>query len=112
MASAEDPVMHLSSIGTAIMMTTNGMVIGAERARANRARAAADDSHTAASIYGAASSAHAAVASGLRVKLMGAESEIERLQDRVDDLEAERREILLSAKSLMDELEAMRASRH
>lgn len=102
--------MHLSSIGTAIMMTTNGMVIGIERARADRARAAATDSHVAASIYGAASSAHASVASALRVKLMGAESEIERLQDRVDDLEAERREILMLAKSLMDELDTLRAS--
>ena len=87
----------------------NGIQRAADQNRIRRAEAAAADGRMASAVMGSSSRAHAVVASDLRVQLIGAESEISRLRDLVEDLRHERTGLITVAADLLTENEILRA---
>ncbi|WP_157033727.1 hypothetical protein [Belnapia moabensis] len=92
---------------------------GIERSRIRSAQRAAEDAQGAAMVHSAVGQVHAHVASDLRVRLIGAEAEIDRLQELADTLRtevkrmaSERDEAVAIAHDLLDELEVLRARAH
>lgn len=104
--------MELSDITSGIMLASQAGAINHHRRRAERATAFANDATVAAAIHGAASGAHADVASRLRIQLIAADLNLERLEDKVDTLTNERSELIRHIGSLLDEVEALRARLH
>ena len=104
--------MQLSDFPAALLLASQVGATKHHRQRADRNAAVARDASVAASICGAAASAHAEVASRLRTKLLAVDLDNERLADRVDELENERLLLIAHISSLLDEVDTLRSHAH
>jgi hypothetical protein len=112
MSSAHDISSTLET-GTYMLagLAMAGLASGVQRVRDDRAEAAAADARNGAAVFRGASRAHAADATDLRIRLIGAESEISRLRRLVDDLQGERSDLIQAAGLLMQDNDRLHAAR-
>jgi uncharacterized protein (DUF3084 family) len=99
----------LSDIGWLVQTLSLSAQLGSERNRADRATAVAEDYEVASAVGSAAARVHARAAADRLADLLAANLQIECLQTRVDDLTAERSELIAHCASLLAEVEMLRA---
>lgn len=104
----EDYTLQLSDIPAALMLVSQVGATNAQRRRADRNAFTARYASVAASIHSAAAGAHADVAIRLRNQLLASDVNLERLENRVYELEGERSQLIALLSSVMDEVEVLR----